>query len=153
MRVLNRILRITQRGLLYEPDPRHAELLLRALDLEDAKPQLTPGVKVPFDEICAHSTPTEADETISSLHEHAHKQPRTGTKHVQFNDTISYEDITPYAEIYGYDYHPNTFLYCGPIGSKAFIPVANSCCPFTGVDNTELAQRRTCFFLLTTPLA
>ena len=36
MRVLNRILRVTSQGLLYEPDPRHVELLLNALRVEGA---------------------------------------------------------------------------------------------------------------------
>ena len=43
MRVLNRIVRVTSQGLLYEPDPRHNELLLRALDLEHSKSHVTPG--------------------------------------------------------------------------------------------------------------
>ena len=34
MRVLNKILRIRQRRLLYEPDPRHAELFATDLDFE-----------------------------------------------------------------------------------------------------------------------
>ena len=51
MRVLNRIVRIVGTGLRYEPDPRHVELLARALNLEDAKPQVTPGRKEPYDEI------------------------------------------------------------------------------------------------------
>ena len=32
MRVLNRILRVCPEGLLYEPDPRHWEMLARAFD-------------------------------------------------------------------------------------------------------------------------
>ena len=41
MRVLNRILRISDHGLLYEPDPRHAELLIRSLGLEHANIYVT----------------------------------------------------------------------------------------------------------------
>ena len=48
MRVLNRIVRIVETGLRYEPDPRHVELLVRALNLEDGKSKATPGQKVPF---------------------------------------------------------------------------------------------------------
>ena len=42
MRVLNRIVRIVETGLRYGPDPRHVELLARALSLEEAKPAPSP---------------------------------------------------------------------------------------------------------------
>ena len=35
-RVLNRILRITELGLEYEPDQRHAEMIVEQLGLKDA---------------------------------------------------------------------------------------------------------------------
>ena len=50
MRVLNRIVRINDRGLRYEADPRHAELLARSLSLEQCRHVVTPGVKEPYDE-------------------------------------------------------------------------------------------------------
>lgn len=53
MRVLNRIVRITDRGLKYEADPRHAELLAKSLNLDLQKGSnavVTPGVKLPFDD-------------------------------------------------------------------------------------------------------
>ena len=49
MRVLNRIVRITEKGLRYEAVPRHAEMLIKAFKLEDARPVVTPGVKDPND--------------------------------------------------------------------------------------------------------
>ena len=45
MRVLNRIVRITENSLLYEPDPRHVELLVRALHVDEKKVAATPGRK------------------------------------------------------------------------------------------------------------
>ena len=42
MRVLNRILRITDKGVEYEADQRHAELVIKQLDLEKANGVLTP---------------------------------------------------------------------------------------------------------------
>ena len=48
IRILNRILRLTQDGLRYEADPRHAELLVKALDLTNSAD--TPGVKAPSDD-------------------------------------------------------------------------------------------------------
>ena len=50
MRVLNRIVRITDTGLRYEADPRHVELLAKSLNMENCRPVVTPGVKVPFDD-------------------------------------------------------------------------------------------------------
>ena len=47
MRVLSRIVRVTDEGLLYEADPRHAEMLIKDFKLEDAKTVVTPGVKIP----------------------------------------------------------------------------------------------------------
>ena len=45
VRVLNRILRLTTDGLLYEGDPRHAERLGKAIGIVDCKRISTPGVK------------------------------------------------------------------------------------------------------------
>ena len=45
-RVLNRIVRIVEDGLLYEPDPRHVDLLLRDLGLKPGdKSSAAPGHK------------------------------------------------------------------------------------------------------------
>jgi len=45
IRVLNKVIRLTEQGLELEADPRHAELVVRALGLETAKPSPTPGTK------------------------------------------------------------------------------------------------------------
>ena len=45
--ILNRIVRWTEEGLLYEADPRHVEKLLRDAGMEDCKPITTPGVNGP----------------------------------------------------------------------------------------------------------
>ena len=46
IRVLNKVIRLTEQGLELEADPRHVELVVRALGLEDGKPSPTPGAKV-----------------------------------------------------------------------------------------------------------
>ena len=43
--LLNRVLRWTPSGIIYEADPRHAEMIISALGLQDSKPVGTPGVK------------------------------------------------------------------------------------------------------------
>ena len=43
--ILNRILRWTPYGLEYEPDPRHAEIIVHEMCVESGKPVNTPGAK------------------------------------------------------------------------------------------------------------
>ena len=45
IRILNRCLEWRPEPLCYEADPRHAEMLVKALGLEDCKGAATPGVK------------------------------------------------------------------------------------------------------------
>ena len=47
VRILNRIVTLTDEGLIYESDPRHAELISRNVALEEGKGVGTPGVKPP----------------------------------------------------------------------------------------------------------
>ena len=51
MRVLNRILRVVPEGLLYEPDPRHVELLASSFDFEadEMNAPVTPGQKITYE--------------------------------------------------------------------------------------------------------
>ena len=46
-RVLNRLIRCGQQGWEYEPDQRHAELIVKSLGMEKAKPVKTPGEDEP----------------------------------------------------------------------------------------------------------
>jgi hypothetical protein len=48
IRILNRVLRWTQGGLEYEADPRHAEIIVKALGVEKGTGVSTPGVKKKF---------------------------------------------------------------------------------------------------------
>ena len=45
VRILNRIVRWTKSGIDYEPDQRHAEMVIRDLGLEQAKAVTSPGTK------------------------------------------------------------------------------------------------------------
>ena len=45
MRILNRIIRWTDAGLRIEADPRHVEILIKEMGLEEANSVKTPGVK------------------------------------------------------------------------------------------------------------
>ena len=58
IRVLNEIIRVTAGGLKLKADPRHAELVIKELGVENSKPTRTPGVK------CSHKKPTGIDVDI-----------------------------------------------------------------------------------------
>ena len=47
IRNLNQIVRIIDRGLENEADPRHVELIVESLQLQDSKEVSSPGVKNP----------------------------------------------------------------------------------------------------------
>ena len=69
MRVLNRIVRVTDEGLLYEADPRHAEMLVKAFHLEGStsKAVVTPGVKVAVTNDDVDRAEAEAVEGIEQI--------------------------------------------------------------------------------------
>ena len=66
IRILNRIVRITDKGLVYEADPRHVELLAKSLGLDDCKPVATPGITKPFEDSVMDLPIAEEPEVISS---------------------------------------------------------------------------------------
>ena len=45
VRVLNRVLGWTSKGIEYEADPRHVEIILQQLNIDKCKPVTTPGTK------------------------------------------------------------------------------------------------------------
>ena len=68
--ILNKCVEWTSAGLQYEPDPRHVEILLRELGMENCTPVATPGVKMaplPEDEDqhLSASEPTKFWQTIA----------------------------------------------------------------------------------------
>ena len=60
-RILNRIVRITDKGLEYEADPRHVDLITSSLNLSESKPVSTPGVKNPEPDLEADKDPGDTD--------------------------------------------------------------------------------------------
>ena len=58
--VLNRVIRWTSKGLEYEPDPRHAELLIEQLALHGCKSLSTPGVKDGEESLSEPLSPSDA---------------------------------------------------------------------------------------------
>ena len=106
MRVLNRIVRVTDKGLLYEADPRHAEMLIKAFNLEGASSVVTPGVKVADDEIDPDKIDTDAASEIHRIIAELRCDNKRASK-VKFNANITCHDVPAYSQIYGR--HPREF--------------------------------------------
>ena len=51
VKILNKIVRWTNKGVELEADPRHAEIVVRELGLRDATPSKVPGVKIDVDSV------------------------------------------------------------------------------------------------------
>ena len=133
MRVLNRLLRVVPEGLLYEPDPRHVEMLARAFDLTKEnvpKPPLTPGEK-PKHEETEHEEPEEnLDDIVASLRAARHECAK-----VSF---VDHADVS----LVGAPEIPWDHELHGPIGSSSLLPVPKGCDLFTGVPKEEIRRRR-----------
>ena len=120
MRVLNRVARVVPSGLRYEPDPRHAELLIRALGLEDAKHAATPGYNIPFEEIeHAPSDLQDVDDLVAAVR-----------LHTRVHSKVSFSNTEPEAFDFPswYQSFPRTMFFSGPVGSENHLYVDSSTC-------------------------
>ena len=62
MRLLNRVVSWTDRGIAYEADARHAEIIVRDLGLSKAKSVTRPGVKQSANDAASTSAALGATE-------------------------------------------------------------------------------------------
>ena len=109
MRVLNRIVRITEEGVLYEGDPRHAEMIIKAFNLTDAKAVVTPGVKMGVDDdVNPDDVDSDAAAVIHRIIAELNPPRRSNTK-VVFKSEIDVIEIPAYSTIYGM--HPRDFVF------------------------------------------
>ena len=154
IRILNRILRLTADGLRYEADPRHSELLVKALDLTDASSVLTPGVKGPNDSTnydarldedftCDFSGGAEfddnddGDEVTAVLAVSRRRNPNP----VTFSDDApTVHEVRPYSEVYGL--HPR-LLVATHFGWKR---VSEHADPYTGKTRRVVTKRSSTTF-------
>ena len=130
IRLLNRIIRITDQGLLYEADPRHAELLAKSMNLEQCRQAATPGVKKPFSDDIMDLPIDNEPETIANVDQ---RMPQ-----VKFSDaSAEVIHVLPYSETYGL--HPSKFDLgtCGKI-----ILLDKFDCSNTGLSAKEAKARR-----------
>ena len=118
MRVLNKIVRICDEGLRYEADPRHAEMLVKALGLSTASSVLTPTITESNDStdydaertdehatlVQWASSPVDAPDVVASI-----SIPKSDPRTVTFDTlNIDVRDVVPYSEIYGV--HPKVIV-------------------------------------------
>ena len=133
IRVLNRIVRVEDEGLRYEPDPRHVDLLLRdlGLDGDDVKPSPVPGTEPTFDETI-HVPDDDLSQIVNACITAANNSCAENKQHlhVTFDEHITYADATvpPY---------PNNTLLHGPIGASTcqLIPPGHD--RYTGLSTSE----------------
>ena len=62
IRILNRVVTWCKWGIQYEADPRHAEILMRELEVQSKEHVVTPGVKWKPEDI-EQATPLDAEKT------------------------------------------------------------------------------------------
>ena len=130
MRVLNRILTVCPEGLLYEPDPRHVEMLARAFNynFEDTKPSLTPGTEPKYEEDPQPGQGENLEDIVASI-----RAIRSQCYRISFPEEIEYLPA-------GCSLIPRDHLLDGPIGSLASNKIGEGCDVFTGVPRAELIQ-------------
>ena len=149
IRILNRILRLTDQGLRYEADPRHAELLVQALDLTNSV--TTPGVKGPSDDTNYDAMIIDEDAAMATYIKDTTKtdvcdmeefvamvSDKSVNMHsVSFpNEDPMILEVDPYSEVYGI--HPR-FIVASSAGWKR---VSESADPFSGKSGRVLKKRR-----------
>ena len=118
IRILNRILRLTESGLRYEADPRHAEMLVKALGLTDASSVLTPGIKESSDTTDYDALRTDEHEALEQWASTPIDEPvavaaisvsKPDPRTVKFDIlNIEIRSVVPYSEIYGL--HPRSIV-------------------------------------------
>ena len=139
MRILNRIVRITENGLRYEADPRHAEMIIKAMNLTSANTVSTPGVKVPTDQANIEADLIHED----NAGDHIGHDDDANIGAVNRDRTVSFDlnepdvkFVTPYAELYGI--HPRLIVAT----RKGWKLVSENADPFTGKSARVNQKRR-----------
>ena len=164
MKVLNRILRVTSRGLAYEADPRHAELLAVQVGLElrapDSKGRAirTPCVKQTTDEEVLDEAVQHEDEALSVMAvQHAHREPLPKVKHkvvdnvkvqiqhhLQFSPQVEVLEVPYQQDVYGRPLR--SCVVNGRVESHYLEDVPAHYDPWTGLSPAQVKQRRLQFW-------
>ena len=130
IRMLNRIIRIVPGGLLYEADPRHAELLAKSMGLDDCKKVATPGVKKGFTEDVMDLPIVDECDAVAAIDV---RMPQ-----ITFDlENVEIHSVTPYSRIYGC--HPSKFVFQK---DGRYLQLLKSDDANCGVSKKEITTRR-----------
>ena len=130
IRMLNRIVRITPTGLLYEADPRHAELLAKSMGLDNCKQVSTPGTKKGFtDDVMDLPVSDDDFDLVNSVD--------VRMSQVKFSDDVETFPVVAYSQIYGC--HPSKFVFQKD-GRRMKLLASDD--PSCGVAKREISLRR-----------
>ena len=126
VRILNRVVRIAEGGLLYESDPRHAEMPVRALDIKNSA--ATPGDKtIPVDPDASLDIDAPQEEADETDEHDTNVLCSIRIRSVHFNEQIETHDVQYYSTMYGQ--HPGSSVFDKHGEMKALSEHADS---FTG---------------------
>ena len=139
LRVLNRVVRLCPEGLRYEADPRHAEILIRSLDVSGNR--ATPGDKTiaiePDADVGHDLIPGELAFPDETYDENDTVAAIARVRCVAIGDRPTVVETKPYSETY--DLHPKEFVVTADCKLKKISPSAD---PFTGKSPRKMQQRR-----------
>lgn len=148
MKILNRIVRLDARGIKYEADPRHSEILVKSLDLSGSI-CLTPGDKndaIKQDDSPQHDMPDNFLDAPDSDNDNDEiDEPNLlnslRVRCVHINDEPKIISIPAYSETYSR--HPREFMFDKRGNMQILSPGTDS---FTGKSQRVLQKRREQFW-------
>ena len=143
MKILNRVVRLSEGGLLYEADPRHAEMLVKALT-ENTNTVATPGDKSIEVDKDAELFDPELDgmRVVSDDEAEAERAIyHVRVRAVYFDDDLEVHEVPAYSTHYGA--HPRSFVIRR---DGSFKPLTREANPYTGKSSRVMQSRHDRFF-------
>ena len=142
VKLLNRIIKVTESGLTYEADPKHVTLLAKALGMEECKNTFTPGVKSYTDAQIADGALSHEDEAQKFIHPLSLSSSRRPK--VRFSPKVDIHEVPSYADVFGH--HPRRCVLDGVVGAHHLVLLEPGYDPYTGLRRAEVeARRRECW--------
>ena len=167
LRILNRIITLTDHGIQFEADPRHVDLLASSMGLSQSNSVSTPGIKDPdpdYDLVKndeSKNLPLSAKDALPSSSIDGQitgsaeclwsiSKGATDTKKIMFCDSVERFEVPAYSTIY--DLHPRflaatadgwkqTSSHCDPYTSKSGEVMRARCAKFYNLDDRRAAKR------------
>ena len=145
IKILNRVVRLDARGLAYEADPRHVELLVKSLGLDGCRRVSSPGSKDKCPELMADGLLPNEDEAstnelCAAVTKGVQRTPNRKGHNVNFKMPPEVFKVPAYSSLF--KMHPRHFVLSGPIGQTSFRRIPRDSCSFTGLSQEELDERK-----------